>query len=661
MTNQKIALMMGVVSLFSACSEELANNLKNAAEAQEEASAAVLEKGAKLSDQPCDSANVGEKLFVTDSSATFVCNGKKWEPVKDSDGKDSSSSKVDTIVVSTKDTVFLSSVDTIVVRDTVMGLNGKDGTSCTAEKVEKDNRNGVALKCGDAVVDTVWDGESFNASAGGLLKSGAHISSCSGRTVVKGMRKGVELTCDGSVIDTVWNGKDGKDGKNGRDGKDGQDGHDGRDGVGCYGNSFNGGLHIMCGGNYVGDLLNGEKGEKGDAGLDGKDGANCEAVMVDGGVQVVCGKSMGFLKNGRDGDNCSGNRVYDMEADREGTEITCGGVVVDTIWDGLNGKDGKDGKDGKNGLNGKDGKDGESCSAQETVDDNGRKGLAFTCGNDYVGSVWDGIDGVDGSSCTGITAITGGRQGVAISCGGKFVGMIWDGIDGVDGTSCTAKPTHDKYHDGIVVTCGDEFFGTIWNGDKGDTGEDLIATEGSVSFFIDKRDGHEYKSVVIGGQTWMAENLSYEYDMYENWCYGEKNENCEKYGRLYTWYATWGDVCPDGWHIPEKDEWFELLEYLGGEMTAATKLKSTDWTNNNGTNAVGFNALPAGLGEVFEADGRILYMGEFSDVGEKTEFLFGHDESSVGVVKLSTDNDYASVEVGDSVKKRAFSIRCIKN
>ena len=77
----------------------------------------------------------------------------------------------------------------------------------------------------------------------------------------------------------------------------------------------------------------------------------------------------------------------------------------------------------------------------------------------------------------------------------------------------------------------------------------------------DPRDGKTYKTVVIWEQLWMAENLNYEMeDGTQNWCLDNKAENCDKYGRQYTFEAA-SAACPPGWHLPSDPEWGELLMY----------------------------------------------------------------------------------------------------
>lgn len=82
----------------------------------------------------------------------------------------------------------------------------------------------------------------------------------------------------------------------------------------------------------------------------------------------------------------------------------------------------------------------------------------------------------------------------------------------------------------------------------------------------DSRDGHTYKTVVIGKQVWMAENLNF--NTANSWC-----NKCETYGRLYTYDAAL-KACPSGWHLPTDSEWATLTNYTGGENLCKFQLKS---------------------------------------------------------------------------------------
>jgi len=125
--------------------------------------------------------------------------------------------------------------------------------------------------------------------------------------------------------------------------------------------------------------------------------------------------------------------------------------------------------------------------------------------------------------------------------------------------------------------------------------KDAKASAGS---FTDSRDKKKYKSVKIAGKTWMAENLNFKAD--GSMCYGKKDANCTKYGRLYT-YPVAKTACPEGWRLPKKEEaesLFKTSEKVANwdaeDKSAAIKSK-TGWPSKlNGTNDLLFSALPGG-------------------------------------------------------------------
>jgi len=133
----------------------------------------------------------------------------------------------------------------------------------------------------------------------------------------------------------------------------------------------------------------------------------------------------------------------------------------------------------------------------------------------------------------------------------------------------------------------------------------------NISYIIieDIRDGKLYKSVEIGTQVWMAENLNYAgEDGNAGRCYQDNEDHCETYGRLYTFAEA---ACPEGWHLPSSEELDILLKHVDpnytgyGNNAAGTKLKATSgWqrgegitapSNPNGTDDYGFAALPGGF------------------------------------------------------------------
>lgn len=126
-------------------------------------------------------------------------------------------------------------------------------------------------------------------------------------------------------------------------------------------------------------------------------------------------------------------------------------------------------------------------------------------------------------------------------------------------------------------------------------------------------DGLDYKTVKIGNQIWMAENLQMNITG-SRWVnddeatYGRKGKN---YGKVYKWdHAMEAAEKVSGWHLPSSTEWITLRTFLGGQNQAGYVLKSkTSWKDNgNGSDAYGFNALPTG------------YSGGLSFIGEQTHF-----------------------------------------
>ncbi|MCL2218876.1 MAG: fibrobacter succinogenes major paralogous domain-containing protein [Chitinispirillia bacterium] len=169
--------------------------------------------------------------------------------------------------------------------------------------------------------------------------------------------------------------------------------------------------------------------------------------------------------------------------------------------------------------------------------------------------------------------------------------------------------------------------------------------------FTDTRDGKTYRTVKIGDQTWMAENLNYETG--SSVCYANKESNCQKYGRLYDWDDAM-KACPAGWHLPSDAEWTVLTDFVGGEKTAGTKLKSkTGWFTGKGykaaTDDYGFYALPGGLGfscGSFVDAGYLGYWWSATEYDANSAWYRYMYYSSEGVYRLNYRKSYL------------FSLRC---
>lgn len=177
--------------------------------------------------------------------------------------------------------------------------------------------------------------------------------------------------------------------------------------------------------------------------------------------------------------------------------------------------------------------------------------------------------------------------------------------------------------------------------------------------FKDKRDGQVYKTVKIGNQTWMAQNLNYAIDNgYESWCYENEYKFCKKYGRLYTYYAAM-NACPDGWHLPSETEWEILFASVGGIQKANYVLRSKDdWYYNDGDHFK-FKVLPAGsynrIDGVMYRDGRDRW--EFGYIKQWAIF-----RTSSRNINFYFPSQYTNVVRDNTVDVNAgTSVRCVKD
>jgi OOP family OmpA-OmpF porin len=186
----------------------------------------------------------------------------------------------------------------------------------------------------------------------------------------------------------------------------------------------------------------------------------------------------------------------------------------------------------------------------------------------------------------------------------------------------------------------------------------------------------EYKTIKIGAQTWMAENLAV--NKFRNgdpipqaktteewlkpspaWCYYENDsEKGAKYGKLYNWYAMADPrgIAPEGWHVPVKEEWQAIANTLGGIEPAGEKMKSTSgWDDKgNGTNESGFSGLAGG----YRAD-----EGSFLDIGRWGMWWSAtpNDASGNLVRTLNNVNSYLGFGVGKAKGLNGYSVRCVKD
>ena len=196
--------------------------------------------------------------------------------------------------------------------------------------------------------------------------------------------------------------------------------------------------------------------------------------------------------------------------------------------------------------------------------------------------------------------------------------------------------------------------------------------------FTDMRDQHVYRSVKIGEQIWMAENLAWLPSVGPSlagsdsirfyYVYGyqgsspneaKSTTNYTTYGVLYNWEAA-KIACPAGWHLPGDEDWWILSDFLDNEgITVGGKMKETGtahWLgpNTGATNESGFTALPGG---------ERYFSGGFSGLGEYAEFWssleYYADPSFIWIRILSSTVSYLQPDTYDH--SDGFSVRCIKN
>lgn len=207
----------------------------------------------------------------------------------------------------------------------------------------------------------------------------------------------------------------------------------------------------------------------------------------------------------------------------------------------------------------------------------------------------------------------------------------------------------------FLTACSDDGSSSSFTdgGGSGGKGSEYDADAGTLK---DLRDGQTYKTVQIGGQVWMAENLNYE--TATSVLIPEYNgKPREKYGRLYTWDDAM-DACPRDWRLPSEEDWNDLIAAAGDSATAGTKLKAArDWDKNGkytvGTDDFGFAALPAGVSHVNENDVR-----GFSNNGA---YFWTATKSGNRAILFVMRYEKDVVESSRFEKDVWLSVRCIKD
>ena len=258
----------------------------------------------------------------------------------------------------------------------------------------------------------------------------------------------------------------------------------------------------------------------------------------------------------------------------------------------------------------------------------------------------------------------------------------------------TLSPTHVSHYEGtdgsidLTVTSGTQPYSYIWsNGaitedvnnlspgtysvevtdSKGMNIVDSTKINDSIYDTVTDIDGNIYKTVKIGEQWWMAENLMVTHDPdgnpIQSYIYNDDISNVAIYGRLYTWDVVMDSIntpksqgiAPSGWHIPNTQDWQRLIDFLGGNDLAGGKLKekgTSHWNTENvgATNSSGFSARGAGEkeGNIYQFKGRIAIYWSSNSTGTQAYYYY-------------LENENTKVTQNLWQKDLGYSVRCIKD
>lgn len=193
------------------------------------------------------------------------------------------------------------------------------------------------------------------------------------------------------------------------------------------------------------------------------------------------------------------------------------------------------------------------------------------------------------------------------------------------------------------------------------------------------QEGNVYKTIIIGSQEWMAENLKTSTfrngDPIANeadgnlwvglltgaWCYYNNDSQFDcPYGKLYNWFAVTDsrNLCPSGWHVPTEAEWGTLTSFLGDDFFDNGKLKSTGFQywlspNQQASNESGFSGLPGG---------RRYFNGSFNFIGSDGSWWSSNDIESGNISAPCFTLSYGvSNSLSNAEKIDGLSVRCLRD
>jgi uncharacterized protein (TIGR02145 family) len=285
-----------------------------------------------------------------------------------------------------------------------------------------------------------------------------------------------------------------------------------------------------------------------------------------------------------------------------------------------------------------------------------------------------------------VTQTTGISGGTITSNGGSIItecGVCWDINQNplILNRKSSDVPSSGKFTSVLNgLTANTTYYVRAYATNIIGTGYGNVVTFNTFDIMADM-EGNTYKTIRIGTQTWMAENLKVtkyrngdlidttdpvtldiagETSPKHQWPYEGNESNVATYGRLYTWYAITDNrgICPDGWRVPNDTDWLTLIHFLGGDSVAGRKLKemgNVHWIGSNSdvTNETGFTAIPGG---------HRWANGTFSALGTDGSWWSQSENESNTIFAGNLRMNYFWNSISRDPEKKCFgcSVRCIK-
>lgn len=236
----------------------------------------------------------------------------------------------------------------------------------------------------------------------------------------------------------------------------------------------------------------------------------------------------------------------------------------------------------------------------------------------------------------------------------KYNPKTWLWNFGDESNSTLQNPTHSYKYEGKYYV---HLYTENENGANYIKKNEFITVYQKTEILTDSRDNKTYKTIKIGNQWWMAENLNY--NMEGSYAYNNNEEYAATYGRLYDWPLA-SNACPDGWHLPSKNEFQTLLNYINTvhaqELMAVSNLWNYNYCieNPRANNKTGFSALPGGA-----------YIWGFLGINDEAAFwtssLYNNHPFHYYIVSCGNDGFTYFTDLDNNDTFVKYSVRCIKD